>query len=80
MAAPEESVVHGSKARPEDLPAVDKLLRQDATQALLQEHGHTLVATQARALLDSLRPQAVAGNLPLAAVAPAALTAAQTSA
>jgi hypothetical protein len=27
MAAPKESVVHGSTARPQDLPSVDQLLR-----------------------------------------------------
>ena len=27
MATPDESVVHGSKASPKDLPALDKLLR-----------------------------------------------------
>jgi len=74
MAAPEESVVHGSKARPQELPSVDKLLHSDAAVALLSEHGHTLVVGEARALLDSLRKQAVAGTLPASAVQPAALT------
>ncbi|WP_218509653.1 L-seryl-tRNA(Sec) selenium transferase [Variovorax sp. dw_308] len=63
MAATDESVVHGSKARPQDLPSVDKLLRLEAARALLDEHGHTLVANEARALLDSLRAQALAGSL-----------------
>ena len=44
MAAPDGSVVHGPKARPQDLPSVVKLLRAPATGALLDEHGHTLVA------------------------------------
>ncbi len=61
MAAPDESVVHGSKASPKDLPALDKLLRDCAP--LLAEHGHTLVANEARALLDALRRRAVAGEL-----------------
>jgi len=61
MAAPDESVVHGSKASPKDLPALDKLLRECA--ALVAEHGHTLVANEARALLDGLRARAVAGEL-----------------
>lgn len=61
MNAPDESVVHGSKARPQDLPALDKLLRDCAP--LVAEHGHTLVAQEARALLDALRPRAVAGDL-----------------
>jgi L-seryl-tRNA(Ser) seleniumtransferase len=65
MPAPDESVVHGSKAQdkavPKDLPALDKLLRECA--ALVDEHGHTLVAREARALLDPLRARAVAGEL-----------------
>jgi L-seryl-tRNA(Ser) seleniumtransferase len=63
MAAPEESVVHGSKARPQDLPSVDKLLRLPKVQPLMQAHGHTLVAAQARALLDCLRTLVLAGTL-----------------
>ncbi|MET3517622.1 L-seryl-tRNA(Ser) seleniumtransferase [Pseudacidovorax sp. 1753] len=73
MAPPDESVVHGSKAHPKDLPAVDRLLRAPDTQALLAVHGHTLVAGEARALLDALRPRAMAGELPIAEVQPAAL-------
>ena len=68
MAAPEESVVHGSKARPQDLPSVDLLLRSATAVAMLQEHGHALVVKEARALLDGLRAEAVAGRLPAAAV------------
>lgn len=67
MAAPDESVVHGSKASPKDLPALDKLLRESAP--LVAEHGHTLVAREARALLDGLRRQAVAGELARAELA-----------
>ena len=67
MAAPEESVVHGSKASPKDLPALDKLLRDCAP--LVAEHGHTLVAREARALLDGLRSRALAGELKLAELA-----------
>lgn len=73
MAAPEESVVHGSKAAPKDLPSIDKLLRLPANAALLAEHGHTLVANEARALLDSLRARALAQDLTLADVQPEAL-------
>jgi len=61
MAAPDESVVHGSKASPKDLPALDRLLRE--ATPLVAEHGHTLVAKEARALLDALRTQALAGAL-----------------
>ncbi len=67
MATPDESVVHGSKASPKDLPALDKLLRDCAP--LVAEHGHTLVAREARALLESLRARAVAGELPRAELA-----------
>jgi L-seryl-tRNA(Ser) seleniumtransferase len=63
MAATGESVVHGSKARPQDLPSIDKLLRLPAVQTLVEAHGHKLVAAQARTLLDGLRIQAVAGSL-----------------
>jgi L-seryl-tRNA(Ser) seleniumtransferase len=73
MAAPEESVVHGSTARPQDLPSVDQLLRADAPRALLAEHGHTLVVGEARALLEGLRARALAGKLSTADVQPQAL-------
>ena len=63
MSAPHVSVVHGSKAKPQDLPSIDKLLRDDAVLTLLAEHGHTLVAAQARALLDELRSNSLAGGL-----------------
>ncbi|SET67032.1 L-seryl-tRNA(Sec) selenium transferase [Variovorax sp. OV084] len=68
MAAPEESVVHGSTARPQDLPSVDQLLRLAVPGALLAEHGHTLVVKEARALLEGLRARAVAGKLMAAEV------------
>jgi L-seryl-tRNA(Ser) seleniumtransferase len=78
MAAPEQSVVHGAKAdgslaRPQDLTSVDRLLRSDAVRALHERHGHTLVATEARGLLDALRAEAIAGRLAATALAPAAL-------
>jgi L-seryl-tRNA(Ser) seleniumtransferase len=73
MATPEESVVHGSTARPQDLPSVDQLLRADAPRALLAEHGHTLVVGEARALLEGLRARAVAGQLSTAQVQQEAL-------
>ena len=74
MAAPKESVVHGSTARPQDLPSVDQLLRADAPRALLAEHGRTLVVGEARALLEALRARAVAGTLSMAQVQPQALS------
>lgn len=73
MHEPAESVVHGSgfgaegqeqgRAHPRDLPATDRLLREAQVQQLITEHGHTLVATEARGLLDGCRQQAVAGAL-----------------
>ena len=69
----DESVVHGSKATVKDLPSIDKLLRLPSVQALIPLHGHTLVAAQARGLVDGLRAQALAGALDVAALAPDAL-------
>ncbi len=69
---PAESVVHGSKASAKDLPSVDRLLRTASAAALVAEHGHTLVAGEARALLDTMRARALAGQLDAAALDPAA--------
>jgi L-seryl-tRNA(Ser) seleniumtransferase len=93
MTRPDESVVHGSQASPpaslqtstdaaraQDLPAVDRLLRTPAVKAMVAEHGHTLVAGEARALLDRLRTRALAGTLSRAEVAEAALLQALQSA
>ena len=60
-------------ARPKDLPSVDRLLRTPTGLALVGEHGHTLVAQQARALLEALRARALAGELPGSETQPAAL-------
>ncbi len=80
MQRPPESVVDGSKAsqkaQPKDLPSIDRLLRDVGVAALVTEHGHTLVASQVRALLDGLRTQALAGGLAMADVAAPALQAA----
>ena len=85
MQEPAESVVHGSgfgageqaagKAHPRDLPATDRLLREAAVQQLLADHGHTLVAAEARRLLDDCRQQVLAGQLDLAQAALPALAA-----
>ena len=69
----DESVVHGSKATVKDLPSIDKLLRLPSVQALVSTHGHTLVAVEARAQVDSLRAQALAGVLSASALLPEAL-------
>lgn len=71
-----ESVVHGSKARPQDLPSIDKLLRALSVQSLIDAYGHTLVAQHARNLIDSLRIRAIAGELDPAEIQDAALHAA----
>ncbi|MDO9404914.1 MAG: L-seryl-tRNA(Sec) selenium transferase [Polaromonas sp.] len=65
-----------SKARPQDLPSIDKLLRSGEVPALTARHGHTLVAGEARALLDSQRVLALAGSLEQVDVQPEALGAA----
>jgi L-seryl-tRNA(Ser) seleniumtransferase len=74
MARPAESVVDGSRAPPKDLPAIDRVLRE--AEALVATHGHTLVAAQARELLDGLRERALAGELEPADLAPAQVAAA----
>ncbi|HEX4585504.1 MAG TPA: L-seryl-tRNA(Sec) selenium transferase [Burkholderiaceae bacterium] len=61
MTAPVESIVHGSKATLQQLPSVDRLLRLPAVRALVEQHGHTLVAHQCRQLLGQLREQVRAG-------------------
>jgi L-seryl-tRNA(Ser) seleniumtransferase len=76
MARPAESVVHGSKASPRDLPSVDRLLNLPGVDALVQEHGHSFVAREARTLLEALREQVLAQSLDAGALLPAALAAA----
>ena len=63
----------GSKARPQDLPALDRLLRAPALASLLEAHGRALVAAEARALLEGLRARALAGTLDAAELQAAAL-------
>ncbi|MEI6803108.1 MAG: L-seryl-tRNA(Sec) selenium transferase [Burkholderiales bacterium] len=73
MQRPDASVVHGTPAQAKDLPSVDRLLRNPQVLECIAEHGHTLVATQARLLMDSLRQQAQAGQLDSACLQPSAL-------
>lgn len=76
MTQPNESVVHGSKASPQDLPSVDRLLRSPAIATLIAEHGHTLVAAQCKAMLDQLRAKILSEEaVPQAQVQSAALEA-----
>lgn len=63
-------------AQPQNLPALDRLLRLPACAALLDAHGHALVANEARALLATLRTQALAGDLALGQIGADALAAA----
>ena len=74
MARPEQSVVDGSKASPKDLPSIDRLLRVPAVAALVTQHGHTLVAGEARTLIERFRARALDGSLTAAEVTDAALT------
>ncbi|QTD46398.1 L-seryl-tRNA(Sec) selenium transferase [Ottowia testudinis] len=89
MARPQESVVHGSKAQtqqpstftdalaqPQQLPALDRLLRLPGVAALVTQHGHTVVADTARTLLSELRSAAVGHQLAQSAIESEALTAA----
>ena len=50
-------------ASPKNLPSVDWMLRTAGARSLAAEHGHTLVACEARALLESLRARALADAL-----------------
>ena len=63
MATPSESMVHGSKATPRQLPSLDRLLRDPVAADLVSRHGASLVAGEARALLAGLREQAKLGEL-----------------
>jgi len=70
----DESVVHGSKAPLRGLPSVDALLRSTPIASLVERHGHTLVATEARRLIDRLRQRLRDGEpIPASSLAPAAL-------
>ena len=76
-----ESVVNGSQAanpaelaNPKDLPSIDRVLRWPEVAALVSEHGHTLVAAEARAEIDGLRTRARDGTLATTDVAPETVT------
>ena len=71
---PGPDVGSGIRAAPKDLPSIDRMLREPAIAALLAEHGHTLVAREARALLAALRQRALDGHLRLDEVGDHALT------
>jgi L-seryl-tRNA(Ser) seleniumtransferase len=68
-----ESMVHGSKATPRQLPSLDRLLRHDGVVALVATLGQPFVAGEARALLGELRAAASAGRLAGGAAAAAAI-------
>ena len=73
MAAAFESMVHGSKATPRQLPSLDLLLRRDDVSALVDALGRPFVVDEARALLAALREQASSGQLSVADVDPATI-------
>ena len=62
-----ESVVDGSQAKNpvnlKDLPSIDRVLRWPSVATLIDEHGHTLVAGEARAVVDGLRERGRSGAL-----------------
>ncbi|MFP8834106.1 L-seryl-tRNA(Sec) selenium transferase [Hydrogenophaga sp. XSHU_21] len=72
-----ESVVDGSQAESpvslKDIPGVDRLLRSPRGALLVAEHGHTLVAAEARAAIDQLRTATREGHATAEAVAPDAV-------
>ena len=63
MAKRADSGSDETRARPQDLPSVDRLLRHPFAQALIAEHGHHLIAQASRELLESMRARAVCGEL-----------------
>ncbi|MEI8305179.1 MAG: L-seryl-tRNA(Sec) selenium transferase [Burkholderiales bacterium] len=63
-------------ATPKDIPSVDRLLRLPEVAGLIAQHGHHLIAAQARALLDDCRQRALRGALARADLAPPSLAAA----
>jgi len=69
-----ESVVDGSQAKNpvnlKDLPSIDRVLRWPSVAALIDEHGHTLVAGEARTVVDGLRERGRSGALDAADIAP----------
>lgn len=75
----QESVVNGSQAKsaepanPKNLPAIDRVLRWPAVASLVAEHGHTLVAAEARSAIDRLREHALLGSLSAQEIAPEAV-------
>jgi L-seryl-tRNA(Ser) seleniumtransferase len=73
MAATFESMVHGSKATPRQLPSLDRLLCHDSVVALVAALGHSFVAAEARALLAGLREAASGGQLAAADAAAASI-------
>lgn len=72
----QESVVHGSTAAPDALPALGQLLEQPSCTRLIADYGRTIVVSSARDVLTTLRKKAQAGNLCHDAIAPDLLCAA----
>lgn len=67
------SACESAWARPQDLPALDKLLLQPISADLVAQHGHQFVADTARHLLAQWRAQILGGTVPAEQVALVAL-------
>jgi L-seryl-tRNA(Ser) seleniumtransferase len=67
--------VDAPRARPADIPSVDRLLNGAPFESILGRHGRTRVAADLRVYLDSLRQAAVAGNLETSALSDEAIAA-----
>ena len=68
-----ESMVHGSKATPRQLPSLDRLLQHAGAADTVATHGQHFVAGQARQMLAALRSRAEAGELDARDAEPAAI-------
>ena len=60
-------------ASPKDIPSVDRVLQAPTVQALMTEHGRTLVSGELRTMLAGMRQLALDGRLDPAELAPDAL-------
>ncbi|HRK37830.1 MAG TPA: L-seryl-tRNA(Sec) selenium transferase [Burkholderiaceae bacterium] len=73
----EESVVDGSKADEaatrQDLPSIDRLLRDTTVAEWVSEHGHTMIARETRALVEELRAEVQASKVSRSILTPESL-------
>lgn len=68
------------RAGPGDIPSLDKLINHEAYGALLTHYGRSQVVAQLREQLQAARERALAGDLPVQAVAPSTLAVASEQA